>query len=118
MRTSVATSMFSLVRNVGSGVGISVVTTVLAQMNQVNHAELAERISLNSQPVRDLLSVPSTPGLMKSILNSLVSQQSAMLAYLDDFQLMLWITLASIPIIFLLRRPKAQVKVDPTHISE
>lgn len=113
-----ATSMFSLVRNVGSGVGISVVTTVLAQMNQVNHAELAERITLNSQPVRDLLSVPSTPGLMQSMLNGLVSQQSAMLAYLDDFQLMLWITLASIPIIFLLRRPKAQVKADPTHISE
>jgi len=113
-----ATSMFSLIRNVGSGVGISVVTTVLAQMNQVNHAELAERITLNSQPVRDILSVPSTPGLMQSILNSLVSQQSAMLAYLDDFQLMLWITLASIPIIFLLRRPKTQVKADPTHISE
>lgn len=113
-----ATAMFSLVRNVGSGVGISVVTTVLAQMNQVNHAELAERITLNSQPVRDFLSVPATPGLMQSMLNSLVSQQAAMLAYLDDFQLMLWITLASIPIIFLLRRPKTQVKMDPTHISE
>ncbi len=38
-----ATSMFSLVRNVGSGVGISLVTTVLARMNSVNHEDLASR---------------------------------------------------------------------------
>ena len=40
-----ATSMFSLVRNVGSGVGISIVTTVLARMITVNHEELASRLT-------------------------------------------------------------------------
>ena len=109
------TGLFSLVRNVGSGVSISMVTTVLAQMSQVNHAELAERISLNSQVVRDAIASKGS-GVLSQI-NGLVSQQSAMIAYLDDFQLMMYVTLLSIPIIFLLRKPKA-VKVDPTHISE
>jgi DHA2 family multidrug resistance protein len=111
-----ATSMFNLVRNVGSGVGISMVTTVLAQMLQVNHSELAERITLNSQVVRDMLP-KGDPSQVLSQLDGLVSQQSAMIAYLDDFQLMMYVTLLSIPIIFMLRRPKV-TKVDPTHISE
>ena len=40
-------SIFSLVRNVGQGVGISLVTTVLAHMMQVNSAELATRVTLS-----------------------------------------------------------------------
>jgi len=111
-----ATSMFNLVRNVGSGVGISMVTTVLAQMLQVNHSELAERITLNSQTVRSALQL-GDPSQILGQLDGLVSQQSAMIAYLDDFQLMMYVTLLSIPIIFLLRKPKV-TKVDPTHISE
>jgi DHA2 family multidrug resistance protein len=101
-----ATAAFSLVRNVGQAVGISLVTTVLTQMIQVNHAELAERItpysrSLNAYPQ---LSQHSTSVL--EMLNGLVSQQAAMLAYLDDFKLMMWVTLASIPIVFFLKAAK------------
>src|SRR6185312_15563771 len=40
-----ATAIFSLVRNMGSGVGISLVSAVLANMVQVNHAELAGRLT-------------------------------------------------------------------------
>ena len=36
-----ATSLFSLVRNIGSSIGISVVTVMLARNTQVNHAELS-----------------------------------------------------------------------------
>jgi DHA2 family multidrug resistance protein len=41
-----------------------------------------------------------------AIVNGLVSQQAAMLSYLDDFQLMVWISLASVPIVLLLRGGK------------
>lgn len=108
-----ATAMFSLVRNVGSGVGISLVTTVLAQMSQVNHAELAERVTLNSPAIRNLLS--GAGGTAIAQLNGLVNQQSAMLAYLDDFVMMMVVTLVSAPIVLLLRNPKTQIKPDPAH---
>ena len=39
-----AAGIFSLMRNIGSSVGISIVMTLLARGTQVNHAELAERI--------------------------------------------------------------------------
>src|SRR5262245_19968264 len=54
-----ATAFFSLVRNVGQGIGISVVTTVLATMIQVNNSELASRVTLDSSAVRDF------PGMLQ-----------------------------------------------------
>jgi len=86
---------------------------VLAQMSQVNHAELAERVTLNSPAIRNLLS--GAGGTAIAQLNGLVNQQSAMLAYLDDFVMMMVVTLVSAPIVLLLRNPKAQIKPDPAH---
>lgn len=101
-----ATAIFSLVRNVGSGVGISMVTSVLATMVQVNHAELAQRITLNSPTVRNI------PGMLNGgsaqllpLLDGLVSQQSAMISYLDDFYLMMVVTIIAVPVVFILRAP-------------
>jgi DHA2 family multidrug resistance protein len=104
-----ATSLFSLVRNLGSGIGISIVTTVLARMAIVNHEELASRITADSPQVAHLV-----PGLLSgnptvaAQVNGIVSQQAAMIAYVDNFLLMLFFTIAALPIIFLLRSPRAQ----------
>ena len=100
------TAMFSLVRNVGSGVGISMVTVVLARMSSVNHEELASALTAQSPAVRT-----SLPGLLDgssqlaAIVEGLASQQAAMIAYLDNFFLLMILTIAAIPIVFLLRRP-------------
>ena len=103
-----ATSFFSLVRNVGSGVGISIVTMVLARMMTVNHEELASRLTATSPQVGaqfpQLLSgVPA----VAAQADRLVSQQAAMIAYVDNFLLMLVFTVAALPIVLLLRRPQA-----------
>lgn len=102
-----ATSMFSLIRNVGQGVGISFVTTILAQMQVVNYGELAERITLDSGPIRDFAAAAGGFAKVVGSLHGMITQQAAMLAFLDDFKLMMIITFASLPIVFLLRRPKA-----------
>ena len=36
-----ATSLFSLVRNIGSSIGISMVTLMLTRNTQINHADLS-----------------------------------------------------------------------------
>ncbi len=102
-----ATAMYSLVRNVGSGVGISLVTVVLARMSSVNHEELASTLTAQSQAVR-----ADVPGLIQgspqlaAIIDQLASQQAAMIAYLDNFFLMMLLTCAAVPIVFLLRSAK------------
>jgi DHA2 family multidrug resistance protein len=101
-----ATSMFSLVRNVGSGVGISIVTTVLARMITVNHEELASRLTASAPQVREQFpQLLSGSPAVAAQADRLVSQQAAMLSYVDNFLLMLVFTLAALPIVLLLRRP-------------
>ncbi|MDB5536395.1 MAG: oxidoreductase [Devosia sp.] len=110
-----ATAMFSLVRNVGQGVGISIVTTVLAQMQMVNYSELTARITLDSAPLRDFAAAHGGFGNVVGTLNGMISQQAAMLGLLDDFKLMMIVTLVSMPIVFQLRPAKGPVMVDPAH---
>ena len=40
------------------------------------------------------------------MVNGEVTRQAAMIGYIDDFKLMMFITLAAMPIILLLRSPK------------
>ena len=48
-----------------------------------------------------------------------MTRQASMVAYIDDFKLMLWITLASVPLLVLMRPPKraAVAKPDPAHAA-
>jgi DHA2 family multidrug resistance protein len=112
-----ATAFFSLVRNVGQGVGISIVTTVLARMLQVNSAELAARVTLEAQPIRDFPGMLQGAASAVQSLAGLVAQQAAMLAYLDDFWMMAIITVLSAPLVLLLRAPKFAARPKPAEVA-
>ena len=106
-----ATSMFSLVRNVGSGVGISLVTTVLARMNSVNHVDLAASLTAAAPQVRmQFPQLLAGDPLSVTMIDGLVAQQAAMISYLDNFLLLLILTVAVFPIALFLRSPKTPIK--------
>ena len=101
-----ATSLFSLVRNIGSSVGISVVTLMLTRNIQINHAELAAGLTPYNATLRATVPLAASgQATALSQLDALVNQQAAMIGYVDDFKLMMWVTLVAIPLVFLLRRP-------------
>ncbi|ARE41209.1 Inner membrane component of tripartite multidrug resistance system [Rhodovulum sp. P5] len=103
-----ATAMFSLLRNVGSGVGISIVTTTLSRMISVNHEELAGRLTMDApQVLRDVPGLVGHNPTVAAQVETLVTQQASMIAYADNFVLMLIFTACVIPIALLLRAPKA-----------
>lgn len=100
------TSMFSLLRNIGSSIGISVVTTYLAQRIQINHAAFADYINpfnlgLQVAQQEGVYDITHVTGL--ATINALVNEQAATLAYLQDFRLMMWVTLAALPLVLLLK---------------
>jgi DHA2 family multidrug resistance protein len=91
-----ATALFNLMRNIGSSIGISVVAAFLARNTQVMHSALAAhltRYGAQAGPVGGNL----------ALLNRQVTEQAAMIAYNDDFKLMLIVTICVIPFVFLLR---------------
>jgi MFS transporter, DHA2 family, multidrug resistance protein len=106
-----AAGIYSLLRNVGSSLGISVVQTLLTQNTQINHATLAEHITrfnplMQFPQIVKYWDINTTAGL--AALNAEITRQAAMIAYIDDFKLMMIVTLAAIPLLLLVRKPARQ----------
>ena len=75
-------------------------------MTTVNHAEIASTLTAQAPQVRDAMpQLLNGSPLYASIADQLVSQQAAMIAYIDNFFLMMILTLCVVPIVFLLRKP-------------
>jgi len=100
-------ALFSLVRNIGSSIGISIVTVLLTRNIQINHAELSPSINPFNPNLHSLspAAVSGDPAALAQ-LDGLVNSQAAMIAYIDDFKLMMLVTLAAIPLALLLRKPR------------
>ncbi|HQQ75402.1 MAG TPA: MDR family MFS transporter, partial [Pseudomonadales bacterium] len=99
-------AIYSLVRNIGSGIGISVVVTQLADNIQRNHAILSEHISpfnhlLDWGVLPQILNTQTQQGL--ALLDGLVLKQAVQLAYLQDFYLIMWMTLIIVPLALTMR---------------
>jgi DHA2 family multidrug resistance protein len=103
-----AASLFSLVRNLGSSIGISMVMTLLSQNMQISHADIAAGLTPYSPNVATDMPALLT-GSQSAILqlNAEVTRQATMIAYIDDFKLMMIIALLAMPLVLLLRKPKA-----------
>jgi DHA2 family multidrug resistance protein len=101
------TAIFNLSRNIGSSIGISVVETLLTRNTQIVHSALAEHVTpyMSGQP--------QPTGSALAALNALVTKQAAMIAYNNDFQLMLFLCLAAAPLVILLRKGAAKRSAEP-----
>ncbi len=100
-------SLLNLARSVGSSVGISVVMTLLARGVQRNHEELAAHVTPELATAVDLSSLDRFQQYGETALSLVdleVTRQAAMIAYLNDFEMMKWLSLAAIPLVLLMRR--------------
>jgi len=105
------TAIFSLMRNIGGSIGISIVVALLSENTQTVHSRLIE----NLRPDNPLAQAPflappfslSAPDGIAA-LNAEVTRQAAMVAYIDDFKLMMVIVLVAAPLLLLLRKPRPQ----------
>jgi len=109
------TSIFSLSRNIGSSIGISVVNTLLTRNTQIMHATLSEHVSRYSSLLR--AQMPDGAPSLRTMagLNATVTEQAAMIAYNNDFKLMMLLSLAAVPLVFLMRKP--QGNIAPVHVE-
>ena len=104
-----AAGVYSLLRNLGGSIGISVVVSRLSENMQANHAAFVNYIqpfnlSLRVAIEQGQLSLATPRGL--ALLDAMVTREAALLAYLQDFRFMMWMSLLSFPFVFLLRAPR------------
>jgi MFS transporter, DHA2 family, multidrug resistance protein len=100
------TPIFSLMRNIGGSVGISIVQTLLTRGSAQAHAQLAATVAPGNPGLINLPALidPATQSGL-AMLNAEVTRQAALIAYVNDFWVMTAITLLVIPLLLLIRRP-------------
>ena len=99
-------SLLYLVRSIGSSVGISIMSTMFARSLQTSHADLASHVTSSSMNVIDPATADKYQMVGEAALRMVdleVNRQAAMIAYLNDFQLMIWLLIAFMPLIFFLK---------------
>ena len=114
-------ALFSLVRNVGSAIGVSVASFMLAQNSQIVHAQLAEGLTGFNRVLQNggaYLFWNTATYAGRAALNGEVSRQALAVAYTHDFKLMFWVSLPTALLVLLMRRPKQAQKAAPAQPME
>jgi DHA2 family multidrug resistance protein len=110
-------SLYTLVRNLGSSVGISVMEAQVVSQGAAAHAALAGNLDPSNPVVRAALAPGMNPATTAGAmaLNNEVTRQGSMVAYVGVFHLMFYITLACIPMLLLMRPPPREAGGEPIH---
>jgi MFS transporter, DHA2 family, multidrug resistance protein len=123
-KNNAASGLINLARNVGGSVGISFVTTMLDRRAQYHRSQLSAHLNPANPQVQQMLhgasgALQTQSGLAATrqsyeLLQRMVERQSTMLSYLDNFHVLAIVTMAMIPFVFLIRKPKRRGDV-PVH---
>jgi DHA2 family multidrug resistance protein len=100
-------SVFSLSRSMGSSVGISVFTALLTTNTEINHADISANVTAVNRGFEDptvgqFLSPVTAAG--RAALDALITQQAQIIAYIDDYKLLLIATLALFALLIIFKK--------------
>jgi DHA2 family multidrug resistance protein len=99
--------LYSLSRNIGSSVGISVVSSLLTQNTQVNHADIAQAVNRFNraleQPMVERFWNPLTEA-GRAAINAVITRQAEIISYIDDYKLLMVATIAVLPLLLVFRK--------------
>ena len=103
-----AAAVQSLARNIGSAIGISVLTFTLARGFQTNHAAISAGITPFERllQARDSVGVLLDPGTRRGavLLEQMIAYQAQIISYNNDFRLMALAIVPPLLLLFLMRR--------------
>ena len=118
-RMGYATSLFNLMRNIGGSVGIAITGTMLQRQRQVLGTQFGENITA-FDPTTQSMFAQIRNGMMAAgadvatatqrayiILHGMLLQQASMVSFIMLFRLLGVVFIALIPLIFIMKRPKA-----------
>ncbi len=104
------TALLSLTRNIGSAVGISITEALLIHNTQMQHAALSRFVSPLNRAFQGLGAaghlVSPTTSQGQQVLNGMINQQAQIVAYNNDYKLMMLTALPMLFLLLMMRRPR------------
>ena len=119
------TSMLTLLRNVASSIGISVVIAQLTEGSRRVYAVLSQHIN----PFNHALQMPDVSRMIdlgtdkgRAMADAMVAMQSQIIAFSQDYQLVMMVTMCAIPLALMIGSSKAalrkQAQGEPVAVME
>ena len=114
-----AAALQNLARNIGAAIGVSVTAFMMVRSQQVAHADLAggitpfNRLLQHHDTVANMLSPVTTHGA--ELLDMMINRQAQIIAFNNDYRILMFIVIAPLLLLLLLRRPG---RVPPPAMSE
>jgi DHA2 family multidrug resistance protein len=104
--------VMNLCRNLGSSIGIALMQGLMAANRQTMHASLAAHLDPGDPVVRAGLPEAFSPATAQGAmaLNEEITRQATMVAFVDDFRLMVMLAVVCLPLVLLLRQPRRSPK--------
>ena len=115
-------SLFSLFRNIGAAIGVSVTSAMLAHNTQVLHAEIGAVGDAVQPRLAGGRRGAATCGIRRTrhgaaMLDQIINQQAQIIAYIDDYRMMIFTTLPSLLLLLLMRRPRRTAAPAEAHAA-
>jgi DHA2 family multidrug resistance protein len=114
-------SLFSLARNIGAAIGVSITSSELARNTQALHAEIGASVTPFNRALQDGGAVHQyldpTTRHGAALLDHIINQQAQIIAYVDDYKLMIFTTLPALLLLFLMRRPQQAPRAADSHAA-
>jgi DHA2 family multidrug resistance protein len=108
----------SLTRNIGMAIGTSVTGAIVTQMTQYEHAVLSYLVTPFAHVFTSgamALVDPRTPH-GAAMMNQIVDRQASIIGYGDAFKALMLSSVPCIFLLFMMRKPKAAPKKDPSEV--
>lgn len=101
-------SLLNLSRSMGASMGIAITTGLLGRNWQASHADLGSHVTASMTSIIDFSTLDRFQQLgtaAMSFVDAQVNRQAAMIAYIDNYYLMMWLSLIAVPLVLVIRRP-------------
>ena len=111
-------AMFTLIRNIGSAIGISVLQFMTIRNADTVHSRLVEGIRPDNPALGYAMpnfDFGSLPDLAR--LNGEITRQASMVSYIDAFYALFVVTLITAPLILLMRPPRKGAGAPTMHMD-
>ena len=112
---------YNLSRNIGSSVGISVMNSLVTRNTQINHAAIAQHVTPVNRAFEDPAVAHAWNPLTaagRAALDAVITRQAQIIAYIDDYKLLMIATLAVIPLLMVFRKPPGRSAAEPIPVVE
>ena len=113
--------IYSLARNIGSSVGISVVNSMLTRNTQINHAGIALHVTsvnrmFEDSTVAQFWNPVTAAG--RAALDAMITQQAQIIAYIDDYKMLMIATVVVIPLLIVFKKARDTGGADHGMVME